>query len=905
MVEADAVIPLAVVQVSNWSELAAAVDDADPGVLVAVELMNDIPHEGHIAIEIVEGREIILTSSGGAQYTLVQGTAGERHFVITQGILTLQNVILSGDRTNVAGNHGGVALGTSNTPNVRRLYMGEGSVITNNRFDQGGGVMMWGGVNAHLNTTFTMDNGAILSDNEATGDGGGVSVTGGSAFSLNSGNIAGNIAANSGGGVHVVGSRFTMADGGIYGNSAHTGGGIFATQATTVAVMQGGRIEHNLASVFGGGVAVRGGCTFTMTGGTIYDNNANDGGGVEIMGVNSEFVMQGGLIDYNAATLFGGGVYISGVGRFTMGDGGTISRNTAGNSGGGVNVLGLNTLFTMNGGELYENTSHNTGGNFGGGGVNIQSGTFTMHNGTIRDNHSASNGGGVRRGLLAVAAYFNMHGGAISDNTATGSGGGLFAQGQAYSDPLPMDSYPRITIAPGAAFSGNRALSGAFRPPSNALDATEIRSTSATLFNHPLNNYDINYRQGPQVHTLTITYMATAYGTFDGLGASDVRTETIDVDTATFPVSPQLVPTVTAIPGHTFIGWIQYGDPIQTRLNDVQVRALSITDDTTFIAQYEGIIYHTVTFLWNYTPRLNPVYLYQTIEHGQPVASPADPVRLDYVFQGWFLDPAGTLPYHFNLPVVANLSLYADWTPGPPPPDMVHHNFLIGDENGMIRPRANITRADVASIFLRIISDEQRAEAWTRENPYPDVSIDQWFNNAISTTSNAGLFTGLPSGYFEPHQPMTRAEVVTVVARFTDMSYEGADLFSDIDGHWARNAINAVADAGWIHGPRGRSGPFLPDDPISRAETAAIINRMLNRLPEGPDDLLDGMRTWPDNANPSAWYYLYIQEASNSHTYMQKADGIHERWVQLVSDRPWALLQHPDSEPGDIFQTAP
>jgi len=125
-------------------------------------------------------------------------------------------------------------------------------------------------------------------------------------------------------------------------------------------------------------------------------------------------------------------------------------------------------------------------------------------------------------------------------------------------------------------------------------------------------------------------------------------------------------------------------------------------------------------------------------------------------------------------------------------------------------------------------------------------------------------------------------------------------VFNDISEHWAMGYINTAAQMGWVMGDAGLGGAFRPDDFITRAEIAALINRMLNRLPETADDLLPGMIIWPDNTDITTWYYLYVQEASNSHTYVRKVDGMHEKWVELIPNRQWELLERPWSQPGDI-----
>ena len=247
--------------------------------------------------------------------------------------------------------------------------------------------------------------------------------------------------------------------------------------------------------------------------------------------------------------------------------------------------------------------------------------------------------------------------------------------------------------------------------------------------------------------------------------------------------------------------------------------------------------------------------------------------------------------------------------PRPPvdivPPDVpiaelspYHYAYLIGYPDGFVRPNNNITRAEVATIFFRLISDESRINVWSQSNPFPDVILQNWFNNAISTLTNANLLYGYPDGYFRPNQAMTRAEFAALIVRI--MGERGAmatatNSFTDVSGHWGEAYISVAYMLGWVQGYG--DGTFRPDRFISRAEVAALVNRALNRLPENPSDLLPGMVVWPDNMNPDAWYYLYIQEATNSHYHKMKADGIHETWTELITPREWWRLERPNSDP--------
>ena len=245
--------------------------------------------------------------------------------------------------------------------------------------------------------------------------------------------------------------------------------------------------------------------------------------------------------------------------------------------------------------------------------------------------------------------------------------------------------------------------------------------------------------------------------------------------------------------------------------------------------------------------------------------------------------------------------------------------FLIGcsDEYPrLIRPRSNITRAEVATIFFRLVEDEVREEYWSQTNPFTDVAARRWFNNAISTTHNMGLFQGVSPTQFAPQQAITRGELAAVLVRFMDRDsigqYEDSpsitdDEFDDISNHWARAYINEAAREGWVRGDTMNNGmptgTFRPSDPITRAETAAMINRMFERLIETPECRLDDMVTWPDNQNQNSWYYLYIYMATNSYTYQWRDDdsGFKEL-IEVIESRNWKALERPDSVPGDIFR---
>ena len=219
-----------------------------------------------------------------------------------------------------------------------------------------------------------------------------------------------------------------------------------------------------------------------------------------------------------------------------------------------------------------------------------------------------------------------------------------------------------------------------------------------------------------------------------------------------------------------------------------------------------------------------------------------------------------------------------------------HDAYLLGYEDGTVRPEGSITRAEVATIFFRLLTDESRDKFWSQTNDYTDVPADAWYNSAVSTLSNAGILDGYEDGTFRPDGNITRAEFATITARFLEASYDGGNRFPDIDGHWAAEYINEDANAGIVDGYE--DGTFRPQQNITRAEAVTMVNRTVDRHPDA-DHLLDNMVTWPDNPE-SAWYYAQIQEATNAHAYTMhtdQEDAPYEIWTELLPNRDWSALE--------------
>ena len=238
----------------------------------------------------------------------------------------------------------------------------------------------------------------------------------------------------------------------------------------------------------------------------------------------------------------------------------------------------------------------------------------------------------------------------------------------------------------------------------------------------------------------------------------------------------------------------------------------------------------------------------QTVKYNETANKPADPTKSGYTFAGWYTEEKLTNKYDFAAPVTGNITLYAKWTrnyaPRPyTPPTVVipddalglnttdHFAYIVGYGNGKVRPQNNITRVEVATIFFRLLTDDVRDENLTKTNRYSDVAATSWYNTAVSTLRSMGIITGYPDGTFGPQRDITRAETMT------------------------------------------------------------LVNRVLNRQPETEDDLLPNMTVWTGNANPKAWYYLAVQEATNSHYYKFKTNSKYEKWTELRETRDWTQLE--------------
>ena len=214
-----------------------------------------------------------------------------------------------------------------------------------------------------------------------------------------------------------------------------------------------------------------------------------------------------------------------------------------------------------------------------------------------------------------------------------------------------------------------------------------------------------------------------------------------------------------------------------------------------------------------------------------------------------------------------------------------HFGYIVGYEDGTVRPTQNITRAEVAAIFYRLLNEPVRAQYYTADNDFADVNAGDWFNEVVSTLAAMGVVGGYPDGNYHPNAPITRAEFAAISVRFDHYDGIKHTSFTDISDHWAEQNIATAASNGWVAGYEDST--FRPDQYITRAEVMAILNRVLMRLPQSNADLLPGMITWADNADTSAWYYTAVQEATNSHEYVYKNKYdkvVYETWTKLTNE---------------------
>ena len=715
------------------------------------------------------------------------------------------------------------------------------------------------------------------------------------------------------------------------GNGEVGGGGIYALHADVS--MQNVTVSENSVTGSGndgGGILVRYG-SLTMDGCHVEGNTAPDCGGGMILR-HSELNAANSFFENNKAPQ-GAGIYFNDAsGDAEKGcsgkhehliTGSTISGNTASNIGGGMYVGTISNL-TLRNSKLLKNDGASQGGAI----VAYSAGTIELDGVSVSEN-TAQSGAGIYTMCTAVCNtdIRLLNGTAIDANKATGYGGGIYAY--AIANTLSV-------TAENSSVSGNTAAGGAgiFTYKSGSAVINVDLQSGAVMHNnnamtdmggaiYAYNAANINIAANSAVYNNTAKTAGDDLlfngSTFTLPNAKDMSGDRI------------LFSDKAEITGWYHDGWFKWNPAAKDGQGDfeqIDRWTAETADEYTPVEKDSHAISlkaaHPLMYTLTYdvTGDLPPegytAPAKQTLVKGSSytvaevpasVSGSKDGVNGTFSFNGWKKDDGTVLTGEQQL--TADLTLHGVWTftkkssggggggshkPTVTIPDDVptglngddHYAYIVGYPDSTVRPQNGITRAEVATIFFRLLTDETRNANSTKSNSYSDVAAGAWYNHAVSTLSAMGIVKGDSNGKFNPNAPITRAEFAAIAARFDDKADTTAVDFSDIASHWAKNEISAAANNGWINGYT--DGTFRPNNKITRAEAMTLVNRVLKRLPETAEDLHNDMIKWSDNSDTSAWYYLAVQEATNSHYYDLK-ENKHEKWSKLRETRDWTELE--------------
>ena len=829
--------------------------------------------------------------------------------------LTLENVVIDGAQYSVAAENAAETDSIIKAASGGTIELKSGAILENNKAAQFGS-----GILANNGVKITMENGAVIRNNTNSNYelGGGILLGNGSTFTMNGGEISGNTA-NGGGGVAIIGSTMVMNDGVISNNStyrtsgqgsygagvyvadyANASGGdiLFAAQPASFE-MNGGKITGNTALDYGGGVLTfpqkNQKITININNGEISGNKVTEGSGGAVaafFGV-TELNIKGGTLTGNSAYQFGGGVFLYGTTNVTI-SGGTISENKALRGGGGV-CLREGSAVTQTGGSIENNVAKVGGGVYGG--------TYTMTGGVIKDNNNS----------LTEAARLSTVGDGVFVGTAfnLGNDAEISTNNDVYltaGDPISKEGRYINVISPYTGASTAKPIQ--IHSEDKTVEGTEIgtqlvRYTTDAGGDTAAAKADANGIFVPswKMQKGLVIGQSKAAGKTDWMTyvpSIKIQYQWVSTDNPSdvTPPADDYIRTGTAYTAkaqeathenYTFAGW--FTDAACT---------LSYTDgtvlntDTTLYGKWDKIAtppssgggsHGTKYYILHYESNGGTKYEDEKYKKNTVVILDKIPKRVGYIFTGWYADQELTDKIT-KIKMTSDKTVYAGWKATDVPETLNsdnHFAYIVGYEDGLVRPNADITRAEVAAIFFRLLKDDVRDSNLTAENAFNDVAFGLWHNKSISTMANVGILKGRTADTFVPNAPITRAEFAAICSRFDQSNVEIKSDFNDISGYWAEKEIRRAASLGWIKGYT--DGSFKPDQNITRAEAASMINRMLHRLPETVEDLLDGMVQWQDN-NPSDWYYINMQEATNSHDFKQKGE-INEYWTKLTENPNW------------------
>lgn len=759
-------------------------------------------------------------------------------------------------------------------------------------------------------------------------------------------------AAGTVGGIHLMNHAEFHMHGGLITNciSQFATSGAVTLRDNSAFYMSGGRIQ-NCSGMGGGAICMHprypigglystGTPTFEMTGGTI--SNCHDvyyGGGAIFSNAGSQGLnieITGGRIENCSSSGYGGAISLwsDNVFQTSVSISGVTFYNNSAVLYGGALFLNLPSKVDV---EL-SNVSFESNSAPNGGAIRVDSGTLKFSGSNTFTGNKATNGEGGAVYLNNGEAKFS--GTTFSGNSATSSGGAIYRTPNA-----KLSFYGSNTVTDNSAASGGGLAvsnSGFFMPNyvsiydnSASVQGDDIYVTGSGSFFAPDAPVDAQLRCGHTVDGWYIDAEDSRWGT-GGCGAQDGVVNEVDfyspltlpaaikaahgeVRQHTVTVEVEGEGTVTPGGGELTVNegedlTLSFAPDEGYYLKDVLLDGKSVGNDASLTleniraAHTVRVVFAELRYELSYFTYGGTEYETELHSAGTVVELDKVPVRSGYRFTGWFADEALTLPVT-SVTMDYHKSVHAGWerviTPVPPTPSTPdepevhrpnglvldeHFAYLIGNDDGLIRPEANITRAEVATIFFRLLTDETRESFWSDTNSYTDVAAGSWYNNAVSTLSAMGVLGGYEDGSFRPNASITRAEFAKIAVSFFEL--EGLDCenpFLDVaPGAWYAESVAAAAEIGLIEGYEG--GLFRPDAPITRAEACTIVNRTLGRAPHAAGLLPESeMNLWPDNMDASAWYYAQIQEATNSHDFVWA--GEFEQWTQKLPERDWDALQ--------------
>lgn len=757
-----------------------------------------------------------------------------------------------------------------------------------------------GGVHLSDDAELHMYGGTITDCNNPFSICGGVAVTDGSKFYMHGGTIQ-NCTGSEGGAISIhpgpaIGSgshgtpTFEMTGGTISNchDNNYGGGAIFSnagSQGLNIKIT-GGRIENcsadNARTGYGGAISLWGDNVFqtsvSISGVTFYNNSAVLYGGAMLLNLPSQVDVELSNVSFESNSAPNGGAIFVNSGTLEFSGSNTFTGNKATNGGGGAVYLNKGEA-EFSGTTFSGNSATSSGGAI----YRTSSANFSFSGSNTVTSNSAASGGGL---AVSNSGFFMPNNVSIYDNSASVQGDDIYVTGSGsfFAPDAPVDAQ----LSCGHTVDGwyidaedSRWGTGGCGPQDGVVN--EVDSDP------PLTLPAAIKAAHREVRQYAVTVEVEGEGTVTPGGGELTVNEGEDLTLSFAPAEGYYLKDV-------LLDGVSVVDGASLTLEDIRATH-------TVRVVFAKLMYELSYFTYGGTE-------YETELHSAGTVVELDkvPVRSGYRFTGWFADEALTLPIT-SVTMDDHKSVHAGWerviTPVPPTPSTPdepevyrpnglvldeHFAYLIGNDDGLIRPEANITRAEVATIFFRLLTDETRESFWSDTNSYTDVAAGSWYNNAVSTLSAMGVLGGYEDGSFRPNASITRAEFAKIAVSFFEL--EGLDCenpFLDVAlGAWYAESVAAAAEIGLIEGYEG--GLFRPDAPITRAEACTIVNRTLGRAPHAAGLLPESeMNLWPDNMDASAWYYAQIQEATNSHDFVWA--GEFEQWTQKLPERDWDALQ--------------